>query len=245
MSAIITREIQYTAPDGKTLIGFFAAPQSDTAVPAVLVAPEWWGRNEYVVQRAQELAEHGYAAFALDMYGDKKTTEQASEANAWMMETFEHPNTIIERVTSALETLIKQPEVDAEQLAAIGFCFGGKVVLDLARSGATVQAVATFHGNLSTATPAEKGKIKAEVLVLHGELDSMVTLDNVESFKQEMQAADVQHEVMILADAKHGFSNPLADVRAKANGVDLGYNPEAERASLDAMYQLLARKLRA
>lgn len=245
MSAIITREIQYTAPDGKTLIGFFAAPQSDTPLPAVLVAPEWWGRNDYVMQRAQELAEHGYAAFAIDMYGDKQTTEQASQANEWMMETFQQPNTIVERVTAALATLAAQPEVDVQRLAAIGFCFGGKVVLDLARSGAEVKAVATFHGNLSTATPAEKGKIKAEVLVLHGELDSMVTLDNVESFKQEMQAADVKHEVMILANAKHGFSNPLADVRAKANGIDLGYNPEAERAGLDAMYQLLARDLRA
>jgi dienelactone hydrolase len=243
MSTIITREIQYTAPDGKNLVGFFAAPQSDTPVAAILVAPEWWGRNEYVIQRAKQLAEHGYAAFAIDMYGDKQTTEQASQANTWMMETFQQPNTIVERVTAALSTLAAQPEVDAARLGAIGFCFGGKVVLDLARSGADIKAVVTFHGNLSTAAPAEKGKIKAEILVLHGELDSMVTLDNVESFKQEMQAAEVKHEVIILADAKHGFSNPLADVRAKANGVDLGYNAKAERAGLDAMYQLLARDL--
>ena len=240
---IQTREIQYTAPDGTTLVGYFAAPENANNVAGVLVAPEWWGRNSYTEQRARELAEQGYAALAIDMYGDKKSTTTASQANEWMTQTFQQPTTIVERATAALETLKAQPEVDTNKLAGIGFCYGGKVMLDLARSGAALQAVATFHAALAANAPAEKNKIQAEILVLHGELDSMVTLDDVAKFRAEMHNAQVEHQVMIFKDAKHGFSNPQADERAKANGVDLGYNPQAEAESLEAMYALLARRL--
>lgn len=243
MAAIKTREIQYTAQDGSQLIGYFTAPESDTPVPGVIVAPEWWGRNDYTEQRARELAEHGYAALAIDMYGDKKVTTASNQAYEWMMQTFEDPDTIVNRATAALNTLAAQDEVDADKLAAIGFCYGGKVALDLARSNAPLQAVATFHANLSPKAPAQEGQVQAEILVLHGEQDSMVSLDDVESFRTEMQAANVKHDVIIFKDAKHGFSNPLADERAKANGVDLGYNAEAEKQSLEAMYTLLARRL--
>ena len=244
-SVIKTREIQYTAKDGSTLIGYFAAPESTTPVAAVIVAPEWWGRNEYTEQRARELAENGYAALAIDMYGQKKVTSEASQANEWMTETFQNPTTIVTRASAVLETLAAQDEVDSSRLGAIGFCYGGKVILDLARSGAPLKAVATFHANLSAQTPAEEGKIQAEILVLHGELDSMVSLDDVAALREEMHAAKVNHEVIIFEDAKHGFSNPLADEKAKANGVDLGYNAEAEKQSLEAMYELLAHQLKA
>ena len=243
MTAIQTREIQYNAQDGTTLIGYFATPTTDQPVAGVLVAPEWWGRNEYTEQRARELAEHGYAALAIDMYGDKKVTTDSNQAYEWMMQTFEHADTIVERATAALEILSAQPEVNADLLGAIGFCYGGKVVLDLARSNAPVKAVATFHANLSPKAPAQEGQVQAEILVLHGELDSMVTLDDVASFRAEMHAAKVDHDVIVFENAKHGFSNPLADERAKANGVDLGYNEQAEAESLAAMYELLAKHL--
>ena len=155
MAAIKTREIHYTAQDGSPLIGYFAAPETDTPVAGVLVAPEWWGRNEYTEQRARELAEHGYAALAMDMYGDKKVTTNSDQAHQWMMQTFEDPDTIVNRATAALNALA------------------------------------------------------------------------------------AQHEVIVFENAKHGFSNPLADARAKANGVDLGYNAEAEQKGLAAMYALL------
>lgn len=243
-AAIKTREIHYQAKDGSTLIGFFAAPESSEPVAGVIVGPEWWGRTDYTVQRARELAEHGYAALAIDMYGDKKVTDDAKVAYEWMTQTFQDPNTIVDRAQVGLNTLAAQPEVNANKLAAIGFCYGGKVVLDLARSAAPVKAVASFHGTLSPKAPAEKGQIQAEVLVLHGELDSMVTLDDVESFKNEMNNADVNYEVIILKDAKHGFTNPLADEKAKANGIDLGYNQAAEQQGLAAMYALFDRTLK-
>ena len=239
--SIQTREIQYNAADGQRLVGYFAAPSSQTPHAGIIVAPEWWGRNEYTEQRARELAEHGYAALAIDMYGDKNVTTDAKQAYEWMMQTFADADTIVNRAKAGLDTLAAQPEVNADQLAAIGFCYGGKVVLDLARSGAPLKAVATFHATLAPKAPAVEGQIQGEILVLHGELDSMVTLDDVASFREEMHAAKVDHEVIIFEDAKHGFSNPLADERAKANGVDLGYNPEAERQGLDAMYDLLER----
>lgn len=116
-------------------------------------------------------------------------------------------------------------------------------MLDLARANAPLKAVTTFHGTLTAKAPAQEGQVQAEILVLHGELDSMVTLDDVASFREEMHAANVEHEVIVFEDAKHGFSNPLADERAKANGVDLGYNAEAEQKSLAAMYALLERHL--
>lgn len=241
--AIKTREVIYQAKDGSQLIGYFAAPENAQAVAGVLVSPEWWGRNEYTEQRARELAEHGYAALAIDMYGDKKVTTASSEAYEWMMQTFQHADTIVDRSSAALATLVAQPEVDADRLAAIGFCYGGKVALDLARSGADLRSVVTFHANLSAQNPAHQGKFKAEVLVLHGELDSMVSLDDVEAFKLEMTNAYVKGQVIVLKDAKHGFSNPQADERAKANGVDLGYNAEAEKDGLAAMYALLDRTL--
>ena len=243
--SIQTREIQYNAADGQRLVGYFAAPSSQTPHAGIIVAPEWWGRNEYTEQRARELAEHGYAALAIDMYGDKNVTTDAKQAYEWMMQTFADADTIVNRAQAGLDTLAAQPEVNATQLAAIGFCYGGKVVLDLARSGAPLKAVATFHATLAPKAPAVEGQIQGEILVLHGELDSMVTLDDVASFREEMHAAKVDHEVIIFEDAKHGFSNPLADERAKANGVDLGYNPEAERQGLDAMYDLLERNLSA
>ena len=243
MAAIQTREIHYTAQDGSPLIGYFAAPETDPPVAGVLVAPEWWGRNEYTEQRARELAEHGYAALAMDMYGDKKVTTNSDQAHQWMMQTFEDPDTIVNRATAALNALAAQDEVNADKLAAIGFCYGGKVVLDLARSNAPLKVVATFHAILSPKAPAQEGQVQAEILVLHGELDSMVTLDDVASFHEEMHAAKVEHEVIVFENAKHGFSNPLADERAKANGVDLGYNAEAEQKGLAAMYALLDRHL--
>lgn len=242
VAAIKTREITYTAADGSTLIGYFAAPESVEPVAGIIVAPEWWGRTEYTEQRARELAEHGFAALAIDMYGDKKVTSTASQASEWMMQTFQE-NTIVDRAKAGLATLVAQPEIDATRLAAIGFCYGGKVILDLARSGADLKAVVTFHANLSTQQAAQQDTFKAEVLVLHGELDSMVSLADVESFKQEMNNAHVTAEVIVLKDAKHGFSNPLADERAKANNVDLGYNAEAEKKGLEAMYSLLDRAL--
>lgn len=243
MSDITTREIEYTAHDGKNFVGFFAAPKTDQPVAGIIVVPEWWGRDNYVVERAKALAEKGYAAFAVDMYGDKKTTDEASQAHEWMNETFAQPNTLVDRANAALATLSAQPEVDPNRLAAIGFCFGGKVVLELARAGAPIQSVASFHGNLQTQNPAKEGVFKAATLICHGKDDSMVSLEDVANITQELESAHVPHQVLVLEHAKHGFMNPLADERAKKTGVDVGYNAQAEQKSLIALDELLQTTL--
>ena len=245
MSNITIREINYQDSKGQTLIGYLASPENAQHLPAVLVCHEWWGRNDYPEQRARELAEAGYTAFALDMYGDKKTATDPQTANAYMMETFAEPTIIVDRATAALTSLAAQAEVDPNNIAVIGFCYGGKVALDLARSGAAVKAAATFHANLSAQNPAQADTFKAEVLVAHAGDDSMVSLADVETFKQEMTAAQVKHHVEIYPNTKHGFTNPAADEKAKQYGVDLGYNPISEKASLESLYALLTRTLNA
>lgn len=245
MSTISIREITYQDSKGQTLIGYLASPEGAQNLPAVLVCHEWWGRNDYPERRARELAEAGYTAFALDMYGDKKTADDVATANDTMMSTFAEANIIVDRATAALNTLIAQPEADANRIAVIGFCYGGKVALDLARSGANVKAVATFHANLSAQNPAQSDTFKAEVLVAHAGDDSMVSLEDVATFKQEMSAANVVHHVDIYPNTKHGFTNPAADEKAEKFGIGLGYNATSEQTSLANLYTLLARTLKA
>lgn len=238
------REISYQDSKGQNLIGYFAYPEGESHLAAVLVCPEWWGRNAYIESRAIELAEQGYAAFAIDMYGDKKQATDAKTANAYMLATFDDPTTIVDRATAGLKTLIAQPEVDAAHIGVIGFCYGGKVALELARSGADVKALNTFHAFLATQNPAKSGEFKAEVVVAHGAEDTMVSLDEIEQFKQEMSAAEVKYRVDIYPHAKHGFTNPSADENARKNAVDLGYDRLAETESMDAMYALFERTLK-
>lgn len=244
MSEITTREVRYSAPDGTTLIGYFAYPaNAGQPVAGVVVCPEWWGVTPHPKNRAEQLAKYGYAALAIDMYGDAKVTDQVSQASAWMMDVLEDQNVMIARAKAGLDALAAQPEVDASRLAVIGFCFGGKVALDMAREGLGLKAAVSFHGNLSPKAAAQAGKVTAEVQVNHGEQDSMVSLDAVADFKQEMDAAGVTYAVNIYPNAKHGFTNPVADERAKANGVDLGYNQQADEQSNIAMLKLLERTL--
>lgn len=139
------------------------------------------------------------------------------------------------RCRAILDDFADQLPVDGNRLGIAGYCFGGKIGLDMAREGMPLKAVATFHGNLSPKQPAEKGKFKAKVLVAHGRDDSMVSMEDVESFKKEMDNAGVDYTVDVYDNAKHGFTNPNADKRAADNGVDLGYNESAANESWDKM----------
>lgn len=241
---IQTRQIHYTALDGTALIGYFAYPTDlESPVAGVVVCPEWWGVTEHPKNRADALAKEGYAALAIDLYGDAKVTDEVPVANQWMSEALADQDALLNRAKAGLHALADQPEVDANRLAVIGFCFGGKVALDMARAGLDLKAAVSFHGNLSPKSPAQAGQISAEVLVNHGEIDTMVTMDAVESFKQEMDQAGATYKIYVYKDAKHGFTNPLADERAKKYGVDLGYNAAADEQSNQATLNLLERAL--
>ena len=241
--SILTRTISYTDSTGTTLQSHFAYPAQGEKAAAVLVAPEWWGLSEHAKNSAERLAEKGYAALATDLYGNAMLTEDAAVAGENMMKLVNNPDLLAERTQLAIDALVAQAESDGERLAAIGFCFGGRVVLEAARNGAPLKAVASFHGNLTPSKLAEKGAIKGELLIEHGELDTLVTMEDVEAFRAEMEAAEARFHIDVFPNAKHGFTNPQATHNGERNGVDLGYQQEAAEQSWQNMLDLFKRVL--
>lgn len=240
LAEVQTREIPYKSADGTSLVGYYAFDDSIKGKrPGIIVVHEWWGLNDYARRRARELAELGYAALAIDMYGEGKHTMHAGEAKEMMHSATSDSKVAQARAQAGLDLLKSQPEVEPRQVAAIGYCFGGKVVLDMARQGMDLAGVVSFHGVLATATPAEKGKVKARVLVLNGEDDSFIPKADIEKFKKEMQSAGVDYSFVNYPGAKHGFSSVDADRLAKENNLDIAYNAKADKASWKKMQQFL------
>ncbi|WP_454255679.1 dienelactone hydrolase family protein [Pseudomonas sp. Marseille-Q8238] len=235
---IQTREIPYTAADGSKLVGYHAWDDAiEGERPGVLVVHEWWGLNDYAKHRARELAALGYSALAIDMYGEGKTAEHPEDAMAFMKAALADPEAAKARFDAGLQLLKAQPQTDDRRLAAIGYCFGGKVVLDMARQGSPLAAVVSFHGALVTTTPATPGSVKARILVEHGDADSMITAEQIAAFKTEMDEAGADYRFVALPGAKHGFSNPDADAHA-GHGLDIGYQKEADERSWSDMQAL-------
>lgn len=237
-AAIQTREVPYTAADGTRLVGYHAWDDAISGPrPGVIVVHEWWGLNDYAKRRARDLAALGYSALAVDMYGDGRNTQHPDDAKAFMNAALADPAIPKTRFQAGLDLLKAQPQTDPARLAAIGYCFGGKVVLDMARQGLPLAAVVSFHGALVTATPATPGSVKAKVLVEHGAADSFITAEQIAAFKAEMDQAGADYRFVELPGAKHGFSNPDADAH-KGHGLDLGYQKEADERSWADMQAL-------
>ena len=203
--------------------------------PAVMVVHEWWGLNDYAKTRAKMLAEAGYVAFAVDMYGDGKATEHPDEAGAWASAVRQNQQTGIDRFNAAYDLIKKHKLVDPEHISAIGYCFGGGVVLSMALSGANLDAVVSFHGSLP-GDPAT-GKVTARILVCHGGADEFITPDQVAAFKKIATAAGADWEFIEYAYAKHSFSNPGADSHGMPQ---LSYNEKADKRSWQSMLNFLA-----
>jgi len=240
-ATVKTREIEYR--QGETVLqGFIAWDDAAPGKrPGVLVVHEWWGHNEHARNQARRLAEAGYVGFALDMYGKGKVTTHPQDAQAFVSEVTKDPAVLAARFNAALEQLKRDPHVDTTRIAAIGYCFGGAVVLDMARAGTPLAAVVTFHGALATKTPAQPGKIKARILVLAGGADPFVPPEQIEGFKREMQAAGARFEVIVYPGAKHGFTNPNA---GQYGMPQLAYDAQADRDSWAAMLKLFKEVLR-
>ncbi|MDP1604323.1 MAG: dienelactone hydrolase family protein [Legionella sp.] len=211
----------------------FVASNSENKQPraAVLVAHDWSGQNNFARQKAEMLAKMGYIGFAIDMYGHGRTGDNNDEKMALMQPLLEDRGLLRARMQAALDALIALPEVDSSRIGAIGFCFGGLCVLDLARSGANVRGVVSFHGLLNRPEHLPDETIKAKVLALHGYDDPMVKPDAVNAFCQEMTKAQVDWQVHQYGHTEHAFTNP------DAHDEKLGtiYNARAERRSLQAM----------
>jgi dienelactone hydrolase len=233
-AAIQTREIPYQSSDGTRMIGYYAY---DDAIkgprPGVVVVHEFWGLNDYAKRRARDLAGLGYSALAIDMYGDGKNTEHPKDAMAFMQAVNKDSAAASARFQAGLDLLKQQAQTDPNRIAAIGYCFGGGVVLNAARQGVPLAGVVSFHGALATNTPATPGSVKAKILVEHGAQDSMITPDAVAAFKTEMDKARADYKFVSLEGAKHGFSNPDADRLGHGDhgGPDIGYNKAADEQS--------------
>ncbi|WP_416352867.1 dienelactone hydrolase family protein [Pseudomonas aeruginosa] len=227
-----------TPPARRLSVRTFVMEQQNAVIKEALLRELLRGGQVYYLHNevktiekcARDLAELGYSALAIDMYGEGKHTEHPQDAMAFMQAATRDADAAKARFLAGLELLKRQPQTDPSQIAAIGYCFGGKIVLDMARQGLPLAGVASFHGALGTATPASKGSVKAKILVEHGSADSLVPAKDLDALKQELNAAGADYRVVIQDDAKHGFTNPDADAH-KGHGLDIGYDRQADQRS--------------
>lgn len=196
--------------------------------PGVLVVHEWWGLNDYAKLRAEMLAESGYIAFAADMYGDGRITRHADEAKGWMQQITANTEAWQRRANLALAQLRGHARVAPGKLAAIGYCFGGATVMQMAYAGEDLDGVVSFHGSLPPAKPEQAGRVKARVLIAHGDADTFVPPERIEAFKKSLSDGGVDWEMNIYSAARHSFTNPYAD----GYGMEgLAYHEQADRRS--------------
>jgi dienelactone hydrolase len=229
---IVTKTITYQDGD-VNLQGLLAMPAEVTAAtPAVVVVHDWYGCGAYPQQRAREMAERGYIALAIDMYGDGKVVTTREDASGLAGGFYKDVPLMIRRTKAGLTTLRAQPHVDQQRVAAIGFCFGGTVALNLARSGEKLAGVVSFHGGLKVALPVEPGAISAKILVLHGGADPHVPPTDVANFMMEMTTAKADWRFEMYGGVVHSFSNPSAGNNVAGGSA---YNAEAEQLSLAHM----------
>lgn len=222
-----TKEIEYK--EGKTTFRGFVAYDSANSKPkpCVLIAHDWSGRSENVCNKAKQLAKMGYVGFAVDMYGDVKLGHTTEEKRALLSPIMDHRKIVTERMLAAFNTAAELPMVDNHKMAAIGYCFGGLCVLDLARAGADLKGVISFHGLLHAPEQSHCKKILAKILVLHGYDDPMVKPAMVQQFAQEMTAKKVDWQIHMYGHTQHSFTNP----EAHDDALGLHYNEKADKRS--------------
>jgi dienelactone hydrolase len=230
-----TRDVDYRCGEAN-LRGYLAHENAAGPRPGVLVFHEGLGLNEFAIERARRLAELGYVSLAADMFGERRQGKNLQEIATLVGGLRAEPEKLRARGRAALVTLAALPQVDADRCAAIGFCFGGSVVLELARAGADLKAVVSFHGVLATKLPAQSGQVKASVLICTGAEDPLAPPDQVAAFEDEMRAAAVADwQVISYGNTLHGFTNPAADGSMMRTAM---YNEQADRRSWASMQSL-------
>jgi len=228
---VIGKEVEYRSGD-TVFKGYLAEnPKFKGKRPTVLVVHEWWGHNEYARKRARMLAEMGYTALAVDMFGDGKTAKHPEDAGKFAGELMKNKALAEVRFNAAVEFVRKQRSVDPARIAAIGYCFGGGVVLHMARQGTDLKGVVSYHGSLATDAPAQPGSVKAKVLVFTGGDDAMVPPEQGGAFVTEMQKAGAFLRFVSFPGVKHSFTNPDADRYAKEFNLPLAYDAKADERS--------------
>lgn len=236
---IITTHHDYL-DETTTLKGYYAYDDANSVPkPAILIAPDWTGVNEFARKKAESLAELGYVGFALDMYGEGKTGKTKEEKSALMQPFAQDRTKLLKRISAAFTAVKQLSIVDKTRIGAIGFCFGGMCVLDLARSGVEMKGVVSFHGLLNAPNHLPHTPIKASILALHGYDDPMGPPEAVNAFAQEMTHAKADWQMHIYGSTMHAFTNP----EANDPGFGTVYNKKADNRSWQAMKDFFAEVL--
>ena len=233
---VITRDVAYAA-DGLELIGRLAVPESEGTVPGVLIAHEGLGLDDYQKSRADRFASLGYVAFALDYFGGGRPLTTQEEMGVRCQALWDEPERLRTLASAGLEVLAGEPRVDPSRLAAVGYCFGGALVLELARSGADVEAVVGFHPRLATRRPGDAHNITAKVLICVGTEDPLVSAAERLAFEEEMRAGGVDWRMNLYGGAEHSFTRPGADHDGRPG---IGYHRLTDERSWRAMLDLFA-----
>lgn len=230
-----TQTIDYEV-NGEPFTGFMAWDDAiEGERPGVLVVHEWWGMNDFTRSRAEALAALGYTAFALDMYGSGKVTDHPDDAKKFMQAAMSDPAAAEARFAAAMGILQEHETVDADRIAAQGYCFGGAVVLTMARKGMDLDGVVSFHGALPAEGETEPGLVKARVLVYTGGNDPFVPPEQVGAFVQVMQKAEVDFKLVSYPGVQHAFTNPGADAIGEEHSMPLRYDRHADEDSWEGM----------
>ncbi|HEX9511093.1 MAG TPA: dienelactone hydrolase family protein [Puia sp.] len=226
--------VTYTG-DSISMNGYVVYDDSNKSKrPAVIVVPEWWGLNDYPKMRAKKLAELGYVAMAIDMYGDGKIADNPDSAKKFSGPLYMSPGKAKARIDAAIAKLKTYGIVDTAQIAAIGYCFGGGMLLNTVRLGDELKGVVSFHGSL-LGTPARKDLLKTKLLVLHGNADQFVSPKDVAAFKKQMDSIGADYKFIGYDSASHAFTNPHSTETGLKFKLPIAYNAKADTASWNEM----------
>ncbi len=238
-AAMKEETITFTA-DSATLHAFVVYNDSVKGKrPAVLVIPEWWGLNDYPKKRARELARLGYVAMAVDLYGDGKVADNPDSAKAYATPFYMHPDKTKARIDAAIAKIRTYDIVDTAKIGAIGYCFGGGMLINTVRLGDDLKGIVSFHGSL-LGTPARKDLLRTKMLILHGNADKFVSPRDVAAFKKQMDSIGANYTFIGYDSAMHAFTNPASTATGKKFNMPIAYNAKADSASWDAMKNFFA-----
>jgi dienelactone hydrolase len=225
--------------DTTTMKSFVAYNENGGKQPIVLVVPEWWGVTDFTKSKARQLAQNGYFALVVDMYGNGSVADNPDAAMKYAGGFYKNPQLATSRLQAALAKAKSYAQADSSKTAAIGFCFGGSMVLNAAKMGMPVDGVVSFHGGLQGVPPA-KNLVKAKILVLNGAADPFVPAKDIQNFKKQMDSAGVPYTFKDYPGALHAFTNPEADANAKKFKMPIGYNEAADKNSWNDMKAFFA-----
>ena len=243
MPTIMEQNVTYRSGDVR-MVGFVAYDSKFKGKrPVILIVHEWWGLNDYVKMRARKLAELGYLAMAVDMFGEGKVAKNPDEAKAYTGVFYSDPTLSKARFQAALDKIKEFDECDVHNIAAIGYCFGGSVVLNSAKLGVDLKAVVSFHGGLA-GVPADKKLLKAKILVCHGGADKFISENDISTFKHQLDSIGADYSFKVYPNATHAFTNPESDENARKFGMPIAYNPEGDKASWEDMKAFFAKVLK-